>query len=1539
MPQDVKIFRLGGMNTDDAIELLAENDFLASYNIRVTGTSEAESGTITNPESNSIISGTRSSGINKGIGAAGFEVTRTAYFFIYNSQKLHIIGKLDYDTGVQSNLYVNLTNSNSVDILTLTSQYFVNDIKLINDIYLAWTDSNMQPCLINLDRLESGGYGTLTLYDLLIIKAQSLIPPTAVYGDDVGQSVNLIQGKLFQFRNQLEYQDYYRSAGSTWSKRPVPASEATPSVGTDVTVNNNIVVSVDIGTNRVETVNIWAHYGNLDWFTIKTATRAYILALPAAIDIATQVYEAYDPATNLYSIVFYNDGMYENVDVTESDLDYDHVPLKCESLENVNGDILALAGITEGYDRPEVTANFSVVPYNPSVSVVPPTPGTFDITLRQNDRIDRTGIFAGSHYRIVTIRFVGTPLTGDVITIKVVDSRDATAITTYVLSPAVTVPENGDRNAVVVRMGTLVPSAAIDNTVSGQTDLQFRPAKYYDLLSAEITYFNVGTSVIRSVTALKSNSSYQLALAHFDYWGRYFPLVTGKDYILNTQSYAQSNGLSPQINWAITSSPPTGAVSAQWLISKNNTHENNLMGDAVLDVNATAAAPGYFVFNINPLKKFNQNNSSSVLGYDFTEGDRCTFMFYYSSGTTAVWFNNPAVDVEVGGFEITLTGDYLLKVRKSSSVAQATITGKNLLLELYTPRLRTVSEGGVNSPAPQVFYEIGEEIPIENDAYTVTSGQITDGDVYFKIRQYVGAFDPNTLYNFPVEDFNYSDFYPSKFTSYGRPRTYQDEVGSIERKASIRYSDEVQRATLINGLNRFFPDSIYGDGDGETSSNYGWIRKIRQRGNMLIAIHEIEVAYVPVFISIVEDQQGSEQYALSLKLFNKARYSGKGFGMGNAKESYAEKDNNLYFFDQNKSEPIRIGLDGISVISGKMSMFFKRTGQAAMALGKKIIGYFDLFYDEYLIATENLGDIVNEPPFDNADYWQFDDTYVILPAGITNVTNGAHGTTSYDNTTGIVTYTPTTGYDGTDNFTFDFMPSGGVPTTKRVCMVITAGTATVLPFAFLAQTGIVQSTVTESNTILVFGNNIPVAISIAGGTSPQYSINGGSWTNSAGTVDENDYVQVRQTSSASLNTLTTTTLTIAGVTADFNITTVTSIPNVDIVWTANQSIAPYVMQELRYSLNGSIVWQLYDNDTGTVTVPAGSTVEFRQISLPTIFPWPDNGTGVNNAQLAVNDGATPLYNNTVQAQVTELHGANYGWVTVAGHSYTVNAQTFTTMTGFDTYDLLVNTFTVDVEVELEDDTTTVAVISLPELNLVGANSYMFNVLTDANTITANFTNNSSEQISIAISGHSPLLLLPAASGSVTGIVKGNITVDIESVQLSILSVDYYDDANVDVCAYIDTVGVAQSGNIISAIGALNFYEAADPAATAYMLSSDNILIGRLRRRFEWNIDKLNDEYPDAVAIPTFVLQIRGRSTGAGACEGVYSMEYPGVEMIMTGSLGSYIPSTDPTGGPTPTAWNSNVASGADGTVGTAVGSLILTFTYTRATNSIAVTTY
>ncbi|MDT8426755.1 MAG: hypothetical protein RQ733_12380, partial [Methyloprofundus sp.] len=89
-------------------------------------------------------------------------------------------------------------------------------------------------------------------------------------------------------------------------------------------------------------------------------------------------------------------------------------------------------------------------------------------------------------------------------------------------------------------------------------------------------------------------------------------------------------------------------------------------------------------------------------------------------------------------------------------------------------------------------------------------------------------------------------------------------------------------------------------------------------------------------------------------------------------------------------------------------------------------------------------------------------------------------------------------------------------------------------FSFIDQVDVALSTPVNANNLVITGINATTPISVSGG---QYAVNGGSFTASPGTVNNNDAVQVRQTSSASYATASHATLTIGGVSDTFTVTT------------------------------------------------------------------------------------------------------------------------------------------------------------------------------------------------------------------------------------------------------------------------------------------------------------------------------------------------------------------------------------------------------------------
>lgn len=1321
----------GQMNLDDAPEFVSAPDYLEAYNLVERSDIDQNNGYGTNLPSAVKISGPAPVGINKGVGLQSFETLRKLYGFRYNSQQYHQIIEIDADTNQETVIFENLTNSSGIDILQLKPKPRIDDIRAVNNEFLVWLDSNSEINCISLERLKSG---SLTKEDLMLIKAQPMAPITAVYNDDPGRGANLLNNKLFQFLSAYITKEYTYSAYSTWSKRPVPVNESSASVGTDVSKNNNIVLSVDIGNDRVNTVLIGGRYGSLDFFEIKRVDRSYILALTnTSVNVSAGVYEAYDPTTNRYSFAFYNDGLYQPIEANLIDLAYDYVPPQARALEVVNDDIIAVGDITEGYPKPETQIQVSSSSYNPNFTTPPAAVDPLRVVYTQNSN------FAPGKYK-VTVKFDGLPKTGDVLSIVLHDIQYYPAKQNY----SYTVPSGLQDNleGVLRAWVAQIPNSNYYQDDNSGKGLQITTSNYYELESATVELANADpiNTVNESRHALKSNSSYQLALSYRDKYGRYFPLLTGNEYVVKTLGYAQTQGLTPQINWSIlTPNAPVGAVDYQWMLSYNTTHLNSVYtlaslinyrgiwnantnmptlnagdagsksgdayqvtvsgtnnignGSVTFNVGDYAVYNGrswdrlpksfgdltnsadYIVLSLQPLARFNRRNSSSVITYDYTPNDRVTLLYYQPDQNRKTWFNNPAVDVEVVGFEPTLS---LLKIRKSPAIDTAMVAGKNMLIEVYTPKRVSVTDNATQDNTT-VFYEIGERFTITNGQHDVLNGTITDGDFYFKTRRMVGSVDPNIQYQILAESPHFSDFYESNFYSYGRPRTEFDTPETTNKKASIRYSDKYVIGSKVNGLSRFYAERIYGEGDGETSSSYGAIRKLYQRGNILMCIQETELGYIPVFNAVIEDQSSQGQLAVSNKLFNKIRYSGSRIGMGVGKSTFAFRGNNVFFFDTNRCEPIKATLGGIEVISNKVSKFFKRRIKDAVKNGYGLGGFVDNFSEHYIVTIDTKGDVVEEFEFKELT-WDPLESYTVLPGSITISTLPAHGTVTYDSATGKAIYTPTNGFVGNDSFMISFL-IGDVLTTKKVCITVGQGITSIQQFLFQDINNADQNTLYISNSVSVSGNNVPVPISIVSG---EYSVNGGPWQTASSYVYPNDTVRVRVTSAAAFDTSVSTTLTISDKSDTYTVRTApdgvgneersgsfnrdtatcpdgqTGQPYLYVV-PANTYFAPTLaeandMADADIAANG----QNAANTYGTCTVNYYNQADVRLSDSPSnVCTQPATPVYYSNYEPAIGPGVTVYYDPGFTMLVTEQYLADVA----SGVIYNVNTGVIESSTG------------------------------------------------------------------------------------------------------------------------------------------------------------------------------------------------------------------------------------------------------------------------------------
>ena len=109
------------------------------------------------------------------------------------------------------------------------------------------------------------------------------------------------------------------------------------------------------------------------------------------------------------------------------------------------------------------------------------------------------------------------------------------------------------------------------------------------------------------------------------------------------------------------------------------------------------------------------------------------------------------------------------------------------------------------------------------------------------------------------------------------------------------------------------------------------------------------------------------------------------------------------------------------------------------------------------------------------------------------------------------------------------------------------------PFVFINQIEVQVATPRTSNTITVSAIDAPAPIWVAGGT---YAINGGAFTQYAGTVTNNQTVQVRHVSGAVPGTVVETTLSVGNRSAKFRSTSATepAAPVITSVVAGNQSV-------------------------------------------------------------------------------------------------------------------------------------------------------------------------------------------------------------------------------------------------------------------------------------------------------------------------------------------------------------------------------------------------
>jgi hypothetical protein len=922
-----KQFANGGLNQDVDENFLKPNEWTNALNIRNTDRLEGSDGVISNVKGNTLVPFTLPGGTNKCIGNFSNEQTARYYSFIYNSNGFHTITEYNNTTGVITKVLQSKTDTGGVDILTFQPYELINGVSMIGGTLLYWTDGYNPPRGIDIAKAKTGIYYTDSVsISLAKPPPQELIE--AQYNNDPSESTtsNRLKGQLFQFRYLYVYDDNSRSAWSSISKLPYPNLEVNESVDTASYRNNSISIQFNVGTKYVKSLEIATlAQGALpsgqtnDWYTILSVDRS---------DLLTNPLYAYDSVYNTAVYKFYNDGLYQSVDVKEVDLPYDFVPLKTKTLDIVNGNVLVLGNNTEGYNNlPD-----DGIQLNASLSV----------TYNQNTP-NRLSAFWVQYNLTNILPFWGVPVAGDQISWSydylpkpgpsyaftyVVTDETSGSLYDTVLAYMESVNTLSLGRIVlidpVISNDPFVYGDSVSVTVTTPLNPEFGPGYYFCIDGIQV-FPNPSFSGANTNAGYKTNSRYEFGLVYYDEFNRSSYVQTNNEFAVSTQSWGAAIGRIPSINWAVSHNPPEWATKYQWVRTEQLTHKDFLFWSAS-SVTANPQNAQLYDLNINSFNVYNEQNPNSILSYDYTPGDRCTI--HQQNGN---WVSG--YDVQVVGYE---AASGILTIQKKSAL---TAGASGILLEIYTPKTRA------NSTQEKFFYEFGEVYDCVSvsgvNKHSLSAGTFFTGDIYDKGRIISSV-------NYQLEDPNYSDFYISNFSSNGRTNIFAPQAKQLTLPTDIRFSDTYVPNTNINGLSRFYGDAF------ETYDRVnGSIQKLAVRDNYLMTFQELKTGYIPILQSIIEDQGAGNEanVAISNKLLNKIRYFPGDYGIGTHPESFSRFAGTMYFADPNRAEVIKLtqGLQPISKI-GMDSYFTAKLSYTNNIANAKVLGNYDPRNDEYIIT-------------------------------------------------------------------------------------------------------------------------------------------------------------------------------------------------------------------------------------------------------------------------------------------------------------------------------------------------------------------------------------------------------------------------------------------------------------------------------------------------------------------------------------------------------------------------------------------------------------
>jgi hypothetical protein len=207
------------MNKDVDDRLLPEGMFRHAENILITQSEGSDVGSVQNSYSNKKLTNINFGANALCIGVYCDEAEDKIYWFVVSDSGCYLM-EHDFINGVTTTVLSD-TRVGVNRVLSLDKNFLITGIEKIisedtNKDILLWTDDNMEPCCINIERAKTWSENSFELEDILLIKKPPRYAPklTPVY---ISGGSNNIEEKFLSFSYRYKYLDREYSALSSFT--------------------------------------------------------------------------------------------------------------------------------------------------------------------------------------------------------------------------------------------------------------------------------------------------------------------------------------------------------------------------------------------------------------------------------------------------------------------------------------------------------------------------------------------------------------------------------------------------------------------------------------------------------------------------------------------------------------------------------------------------------------------------------------------------------------------------------------------------------------------------------------------------------------------------------------------------------------------------------------------------------------------------------------------------------------------------------------------------------------------------------------------------------------------------------------------------------------------------------------------------------------------------------------------------------------------------------------------------------------------------